>query len=187
MFGKKKKITEGSLRDYEVIYLGGHPDYPKKKSGSAIAFSIMPDAIYLHPTITSEKWFKEYSIPYSTISKLEIVERTVSTAEALLGGVNSRQLNQANNIQISYTSADGKEIILRLEMLTGVTVMGQAAKCNEMMDFLHENAILEKFKKAASSDSPDVSDQIKKLSNLHDQGILTDDEFSAKKKQLLGI
>lgn len=187
MFGKKKQVTEGSLRDYEVIYLGGHPDYPKKKSGSAITFSIMPDSIYLHPTITSEKWFKAYSIPYSTISKLEIVQRTVSTAETLLGGVNSRQLNQANNIQISYTTADGKEIVLRLEMLTGITVMGQATKCNEMMDFLRENSIMNKFKKESSASPSDVTDQIKKLSELHDQGILTDDEFNAKKKQLLGL
>ena len=33
----------------------------------------------------------------------------------------------------------------------------------------------------------DVADQIKKLADLRDSGILTEDEFSAKKKQLLGI
>lgn len=33
----------------------------------------------------------------------------------------------------------------------------------------------------------DLADQIKKLANLKDQGLLTDEEFSAKKKQLLGI
>lgn len=33
----------------------------------------------------------------------------------------------------------------------------------------------------------DVADQIKKLADLRDSGILTEEEFSAKKKQLLGI
>ncbi|MBT2680016.1 SHOCT domain-containing protein [Bacillus sp. ISL-35] len=33
----------------------------------------------------------------------------------------------------------------------------------------------------------DAADQIKKLADLRDSGILTEDEFNAKKKQLLGI
>lgn len=33
----------------------------------------------------------------------------------------------------------------------------------------------------------DVADQIVKLAALKEQGILTEEEFSAKKKQLLGI
>ncbi|RXA19922.1 hypothetical protein EQO05_07175 [Methanosarcina sp. MSH10X1] len=35
--------------------------------------------------------------------------------------------------------------------------------------------------------SGDLADQIKKLADLKDQGILTEEEFSAKKKKLLGI
>jgi hypothetical protein len=33
----------------------------------------------------------------------------------------------------------------------------------------------------------DPTDQIAQLAQLHEQGILTDEEFAAKKKQLLGI
>lgn len=35
--------------------------------------------------------------------------------------------------------------------------------------------------------SLDLADQIKKLADLKNQGLLTEDEFNAKKKQLLGI
>lgn len=35
--------------------------------------------------------------------------------------------------------------------------------------------------------SSDVADQIKKLADLRDSGILTEEEFTAKKKQLLGV
>ena len=34
---------------------------------------------------------------------------------------------------------------------------------------------------------PDVSDELTKLAQLHTQGILTDEEFAAKKAQILGI
>lgn len=40
---------------------------------------------------------------------------------------------------------------------------------------------------AVSTDNHDVADQIAKLASLKDQGILTEEEFSTKKKQLLGI
>ncbi|MGF9964528.1 PH domain-containing protein [Bacillus rhizoplanae] len=40
---------------------------------------------------------------------------------------------------------------------------------------------------AATVNNHDVADQIAKLASLKDQGILTEEEFSAKKKQLLGI
>lgn len=33
----------------------------------------------------------------------------------------------------------------------------------------------------------DVASQIEKFANLRDKGIITEEEFSAKKKQLLGI
>lgn len=35
--------------------------------------------------------------------------------------------------------------------------------------------------------NPSSLEELKQLADLHDQGILTDDEFSAKKKQLLGL
>jgi putative oligomerization/nucleic acid binding protein len=35
--------------------------------------------------------------------------------------------------------------------------------------------------------APDPTEQIKNLAELRDQGILTEEEFTAKKKQLLGI
>jgi DNA-binding transcriptional regulator of glucitol operon len=185
LFGKKS-ATEGSLKDYEVIYLGGHPSYPKKKAGG-ITFSVMPDSFFLQATMGSKNWFQNFKIPYESISKFEIVQRTVSTVEGLLGGVNSKQLNQANNIHITYE--DETEIVLRLEMLTGVTVMGQAQKCNELMDFLKINGILDKFisKESTIQNEMDVTSQLQKLSELNKQGIITDDEFTAKKKQLLGI
>jgi Short C-terminal domain len=80
--------------------------------------------------------------------------------------------------------------MLRFEMLSGVTVMGQAKKCREFEDRLRSLGITSKFKKAESTapSSPaadDIPAQIRKLAELRDQGILSEDEFTAKKTELL--
>lgn len=40
---------------------------------------------------------------------------------------------------------------------------------------------------AAAPAAPDLNSELTQLAQLHQQGILTDEEFSAKKAQLLGI
>ena len=40
---------------------------------------------------------------------------------------------------------------------------------------------------AAAQAGDDTTAQLKKLADLHDQGVLTDEEFAASKKKLLGI
>jgi hypothetical protein len=40
---------------------------------------------------------------------------------------------------------------------------------------------------AAAPAEPDLNAQLTQLAQLHDQGILTDEEFAAKKAQILGI
>jgi hypothetical protein len=40
---------------------------------------------------------------------------------------------------------------------------------------------------APATGEPDLSDQLRKLAQLRDDGILTDEEFQAKKAQLLGL
>ena len=39
----------------------------------------------------------------------------------------------------------------------------------------------------AAPAQPDMTDQLQDLAKLHEQGILTDEEFAAKKKEILGI
>lgn len=59
-------------------------------------------------------------------------------------------------------------------------------------NFIKVKALIEQkmdeFHSPAPTHAPaDVADQIKRLADLRDSGILTNEEFDAKKKQLLGI
>lgn len=105
------------------------------------------------------------------------------------GGVNSRQLNQKNNIHVTYAGAEG-QTLLRLEMLSGFTVMGQATKCNEFEDRLRNFRVREQFVTSALAPTllgEGISAELARLASLKADGILTEVEFAAAKARLLGI
>ena len=191
---KQSKLPqEGGLIRYEVTYKGGHPNFQlEKKKSPYIVLDIMPDRFSFLATSQSENWFTGFEIPYNRVVSLEIVERTISNTEMLLssGGDNS-DLRQKNVIEIKYLDEAGDEFVVRNEMLTGFTVMGQAKVCLEMLDLLRTKGIMKQFKGTENSNSnnafggDDVLKQIEKLAALKDSGIITEDEFNQKKVVLL--
>jgi len=188
VFGPKAAVG-GSIESYSVVYLGGHPDYPKSKAGG-IDMHVCGDRFEFAPTMGTKGWFKGLVIPYDQIVTLEIVQRQVGTVEGILGGLNTRQLNQPNNINITYGEGES-QVLLRLEMLSGITVMGQAKKCQEFMDHLRVHHIQEKFRgkpqQSTGNASPteDIPALIQKLAKMKEQGLITAEEFESKKKELL--
>jgi hypothetical protein len=190
MFNKREEAapsTDAALLAYDVNYRGGVAELPKSKSGK-IKFEVFSDRFQLTPTMGSRGYWRDLEIPFGDVRAFEVVDRVVNTFQALAGGLNSRQLNRKNNLHITFLR-DGHETLLRLEMISGVTVMGQAKKCLELEDRLRVNGIYGKFgaSDASSSVSPpvDILDQIAKLATLRDRGALTDEEFDAKKGELL--
>jgi hypothetical protein len=184
------------LEWYSVTYRGGLPDLPKPKVGK-IELEICADRFRLKPTSSSKNFWSEMEIPYNTILSLEIVERTLNSFEGIAGRLNSRQLNQRNNIHITYLRPEGDQL-LRLEMLSGVTVMGQAKKCNEFQDRLRNLRVREQFVANAPAAAPPalvasgapmiaVADELAKLAALRDSGVLSAEEFDAQKAKLLGM
>lgn len=188
-----KLPVEGSIERYQVVYLGGFPKKPiKKNSPTSFGLNIMPDSFIFKPELeTRNSWYGDelFVIPYDKVVKFEIVKRQVSTTEALLSSNgDTKSLEQLNNIQIVHLDEDGNELMTRVEMLTGVTVYGQAEKCRELLDLLSEKKILGKLNKdtqkpAAPADDP--LEQLKKLNALKDAGIISEEEFNEKKATLL--
>ena len=154
----------------------------------------MPDRFSFLPKQLSEPWFHGFELSYSKIVSIDIVERTISFTESMLGsGSDNSDLRQKNVLEIKYVDDENNEYVMRNEMLTGMTVMGQARVCLEMMDLLRANKIPQKFigtQSAQSSAQPaqvDTATQLKNFKDLLDSGIITQEEFDAKKKQLLGL
>jgi hypothetical protein len=183
-----KQPLEGSYRRYEVTYIGGIESLPKSKSG-AIGLNIMPDMFSFRPTYSSKDWFTDLDIPYDKINDIRIEKRTISTAEIFLGGCDNANQEQENNIVIEYVDKNNTKQTLRTEMLTGVTIFNQTAKCREFMDLLRQKDILEniesKKKPNNTTGNTDILEQLEKLSKLKDSGIISEEEFNQKKKTLL--
>ena len=53
----EKNISEEPIGEYGVLYLGGHPDYPKEKK-SEIKLRVFEDRFDFQPTIGSKSWFR---------------------------------------------------------------------------------------------------------------------------------
>ena len=86
-----------------------------------------------------------------------------------------------------------KYVVLRAVVISGTThQIGDVVELEryEAASLLGAGQIGEyvkpkKISKTTQSDSP--ADEIEKLSKLKDQGIISEDEFGVKKKQLLGL
>ena len=190
-----KAPVEGAIIRYTVIHLGGFPNKPTKKMDSlALGFNVMEESFIFKPELLAKRqWFGEENVvvPYNKVRKFEIVKRQISTTEYMMSSNgNAQALEQPNNINITYLDDDGDEVMLRVEMLTGTTVYGQAEKCRELMDLLREKKILKKFlgeesASAKQESGDDILAQLEKLASLKEKGIISEDEYNAKKGALL--
>ena len=99
-------------------------------------------------------------------------------------------------LELTYLGEDGEEYVMRSEMTTGVTTMGEARVCLELIDLLRVNKLMKQFlgkqepktpPTALPSASVDVIGQLKGYKELLDAGVITQEEFDTKKKQLLEL
>lgn len=182
-----KKPLEGALERYEFTYISGLDDIPKAKAG-AWGMNVMKDMFSFRVTSGTKSWLYDLDIPYDDITDIRIEKRTISNTEVFLGAGNDPNQQQENVIVIEYNDKDNRKATLRIEMLTGVTIYNQAAKCKELFDLLRRNDILDRLKKSEGgnkSGGDDVLAQIEKLSKLKEAGVLTEEEFNSKKADLL--
>ena len=192
-----KLPQEGGIKRYEVRYRGGLPGYPREKEVSlnpVIYMDVMPDRFSFLPNPKSASWFAGVEIPYSRVISLEIVERIVNTVEAIVSiGRENMDFSQRNVLELTYLAEDGEEYVMRSEMFTGLTTMGEARVCLELIDILRSNKLLKQFAGRQEDAEPtqpkstDVVQQLRDFKDLLDSGVITQEEFDAKKKQLLEL
>ncbi|WP_100488594.1 SHOCT domain-containing protein [Sporolactobacillus pectinivorans] len=112
----------------------------------------------------------EKSIPISSITSVQLKNPGTMTSGYVQFGV----LGGLENQGIMNAVRDENSVIFAKKELD------QAIDLKRYVEQLIAN-------KNSDSTTIDVADQIRKFAELHDQGILTDEEFDAKKKQLLGL
>lgn len=181
--------TPAPLAEYKVVYKGGLAELPKSKV-AGIELRIWPDRFELLPTAAARKFWQPLTIPFAAVADVQVATRQVGTGQALLAGANARNLVQDNNLHFHYVDQVGQSIVLRVEMLTGVTVQGQAKKAAEFNDLLQAHGIRRLFggasNVATAVSTGSLADEIAKLQQLLQVGALSPAEFEQAKARLLG-
>lgn len=131
-----------------------------------------------HRTRTEEK----YCIPHKNIIRFEITNTpTSSSIRRALRGYSLKTV-----IEIDYVGSNNKPCFIKCSMLVFFDNAKNHAECEKLVHLMKANGIFEKFKKSESSTpQADIPAKIKQLAELHEQGVLTVEEFESKKKELL--
>ena len=117
-------------------------------------------------------------------------------AGAIVGAVTGgKNYGYVDELGVNISLKDGK--LLTVRFINESTKRGKITEkayqdCNylcALLDSITEENASEKIQKVetVNSSETDITEQLKKLKSLVDDGILTQEEFEAKKKQMLGI
>lgn len=129
--------------------------------------------------------------PYEKLRSIKFEQQTQDRSgvgQVWAGG----PLASSQRRTLSLTIATDRKVhtlVTEHQMLSGDEKAGLALEAagNSVLGVLRDATPMQATVANSPADSaqPDIADQIKKLADLHQAGILTDDEFAAKKADLL--
>ena len=188
-----EKNTTHIFSEYSVAYRYG--DFvPQSEIGSnklgGVKMQLTPNeflfSIYYYNIIPIEHRVlhgKKLSVPHNQIISFELKEiPNPSIGQAIKGA-------PKNIIELEYIGANEKYCFARFEMMQFILPYKNHAECERLVHLMKANGVYDKFRKPDSSTSPksiSIADELLKLKNLVDIGVITPDEFEREKHKLLG-
>jgi hypothetical protein len=174
-FGRLRQFTIG-----KCAYLGGWPEHPKAHGNEKTSNSLVVDDKGLrYRGLTTI-----FAIPWEQVTGMEIegpeqASKRISGARvAMIGIFALAAKKKVKSAVITVVTKDGDEAVFQTHDWLALDLH---AKLTPVLGQLHKHQPAEPTAAAAPSDA----DQIRKLAELRDQGILTEAEFQAKKTELL--
>lgn len=204
-----KKVYSDSLE-----YLGGCIGFPDFFKERTIAITVYSGALVLEsgPTLSTEYKFFSYTIPVQNIisstwkDEIQIQKEVTLTRLIALGifalGAKKETKSGCSYLIIDYKDLEGNEqkMLFRADAKTAFSITSTSSAImkakklllNNVTDSQYtfipkygfENSVKVEFKTSEPVQS-NIPEQIKKLSDLKEQGILTEEEFQTKKTELL--
>ena len=196
IFGKKnlsepnkKQVFKQKLKEagpaYGVSagkYLGGHPELPQSSDG---VITINKAGIFFEVMFP----FAGLIISIENIKKAEFkteeqIHKDVTLGRLLLFGVFAFGMKKKTKTQKNYLvviyEENGIENTVVFETQKAGALASALARARQ--EYIKENPAAETKESPAAIDIPE---QIRKLAELKEQGIITQEEFEVKKKELL--
>jgi hypothetical protein len=182
--GKCELAARGLLDSNEQVlfhqgasYRGGLQGYPNAAKKNGFAFVFDNSFAFYDNDIA-------WKIPYERVTEVSLDSFKPSGTRAVLAGVNARMLQEIQNIiALSYLDDDSIERIAKFQIHGALSIPGEAAKAGEFINHLLE--FKKKFSSKVANNSSDPAVKLEKLKKLKEQGIISDSEFEAKKRELL--
>jgi hypothetical protein len=177
-------------------YLGGHPTLGRKRSGN-LWFTAQELGIGMRRP-------KVAVLQLSEVASVEVTGGQVAKSKVgaelvfgVFGGLGAKGAkNQATiavytkDDQIAYYLVDKKSVaqvqaaIAPLLRAVGIPFRDELVAQKQQEAF--HDAVVQATQAAQGGGAPSTADELVKLAQLRDQGILTDEEFAAQKAKLLG-
>ncbi|MBB6218168.1 hypothetical protein HNQ80_004308 [Anaerosolibacter carboniphilus] len=180
---KEAKRAGGSAAAIETVkYLGGHPNLSKNNIDGI--FTINKNGIFFDQTLTNNFFHIESNQIISGEFKTEEqISKDVTFTRLLALGVFAfafkKKTKEVTNYLVVKFYDEGIENTVVFEVKNAGSLASSIMKIKQ--EYARENPQI-----AATIDQTvDIADQIKKLSDLKDTGILTEEEFQQKKEVLL--
>lgn len=173
----------------ECQYMGGHPDWNSSDKG---ILTVDNDKITYRSGLLSTSRFEIpiQEVTNANLQTQEQISRNVTLARVLMFGVfalgmKKKKVDTTQYLVISYKE-NGIEnsVVFQSSYIGGLS--SSIMKARQVYAKNHPE--IEEQRQTESTNTQPVDDiptQIKKLADLRDQGILTEDEFNKKKTELL--
>lgn len=162
-------------------YMGGYGDYRKAK-GSVTFYQKQTEFSSLMTKFT----IQNSSVRDVVVEGKSEVNRRVTVTRLLAVGIFAFALKKKNTDKEAYITielTDGQEVIFFVDNKAPMELKAKLAKVISQV----KQAGVAGQVQANAQPQGSVADELTKLATLKEQGILTQDEFDAKKKQLLGL
>ncbi len=176
-----KDARGGRIRALSVEYMGGFGDYRKAK-GSLTFYQKRTEFSSLMTKFTLEN----SNVRDVVVEGKSEVNRRVTVTRLLAVGIFAFALKKKSTDKEAYITielADGQEVIFFVDNKAPMELKAKLAKVISQV----KQAGVAGQTQATTQPQGSVADELTKLASLKEQGILTQTEFDAKKKQLLGL
>ena len=165
------------LKQYRVNYISGLKNVPKIRRKLSLL-------LHSEGFVLSGKNFPFVWIPYHSVVDFKLSNGYGSYWT--YAGVSDALYEKM--IHIAFPAQNEESIYLILEMAVSCFQMANYKASSELFSFVNTSGISARFhvnKQISSEPNTNIYAQIEKLAELHHAGILTDEEFTAKKAELL--
>lgn len=177
-----KELRGNRLEALTLQYMGGYDD--KKKAQGILTF-------YEKQTEFSSPLSTKFVIPNGRIANVAIegkdeVNRRVTVPRLLAVGIFAFALKKKNKDKEAYLTielSDGQEVIFFVDKKSPMELRTKLAK---VISSVKQAGVAAQTQASKQASQGSVADELTKLANLKEQGILTQEEFDKKKAELLG-